>query len=43
MIQKEKKCMVNRTSALVTNYKIGSTKVDEKITLTFQEIKDLKY
>ena len=33
--------MVNRSSALVTNYKTGSTKVDEKITLTFQEIKDL--
>ena len=33
--------MVNRASALITNYKTGSIKVDEKITLTFQEIKDL--
>ena len=33
--------MVNRISALITNYKIGSFKVDEKITLTFQEIRDL--
>ena len=33
--------MVNRASALVTNYKTGSMKVDEKITLTFQEIRDL--
>jgi heterotetrameric sarcosine oxidase gamma subunit len=33
--------MVNRASALITNYKIGSVKVDEKITLTFQEIRDL--
>jgi heterotetrameric sarcosine oxidase gamma subunit len=41
MIQKERRCMINRTSALITNYKIGSLKVDEKITLTFQEIRDL--
>ena len=33
--------MVSRVSALQTNYKTGSTKVDEKITLTFQEIRDL--
>ena len=33
--------MVNRTSALITKYKIGSVKVDEKITLTFQEMRDL--
>lgn len=33
--------MINRVSALTTNYKIGSLKVDEKTTLTFQEIRDL--
>ena len=33
--------MVNRASALVTNYKIGSVIVNRKITLTFQEIKNL--
>ena len=33
--------MVNRTSALFTNYKIGSTKVDDKVSLTFKEIRDL--
>ena len=33
--------MVSRVSALVTNYKIGSYKVNEKISLTFQEIKNL--
>ena len=33
--------MVNRTSALITNYKTGSYKVDEKTALTFQEIRDL--
>ena len=33
--------MVDRASALVTNYKTGSVKFDEKITLTFQEIKNL--
>ena len=32
--------MVSRASALATNYKIGSVKVNEKITLTFQEIRD---
>tara|TARA_B110000438_G_C15591198_1_gene553921 strand:- start:121 stop:681 length:561 start_codon:yes stop_codon:yes gene_type:complete len=31
--------MVNRTSAIVTNYKTTSKKIDEKITLTFKEIK----
>ena len=34
--------MINRVSALTTNYKIGSLKVDEKITLTFHEIRDLE-
>ena len=33
--------MVNRVSALITNYKIGSIKVNEKIKLTFNEVKDL--
>ena len=33
--------MVNRASALVTKYKTGSVKVNEKITLTFQEIRNL--
>ena len=33
--------MVNRVSALATNYKIGSIKVNEKITLSFHEIRDL--
>ena len=33
--------MVNRASALETNYKIGSVKVDKKITLIFKEIRDL--
>ena len=33
--------MVSRASALVTNYKIGSYKVNEKISLTFQEISNL--
>ena len=33
--------MVNRVSALATNYKKSSIKVNEKIQLTFQEIKDL--
>jgi len=33
--------MVSRTSALASNYKVGSVKIDEKITLTFQEIKNL--
>ena len=33
--------MVNRASALLTNYKIGSAKINNKITLTFQEIRDL--
>lgn len=33
--------MVNRVSALATNYKISSKKVDEKISLIFQEIKGL--
>ena len=33
--------MVNRTSALVSNYKIGSMKVNGTIELTFQEIRDL--
>ena len=34
--------MVNRTSALITNYKVGSVKVNEKITLSFEEIRDLE-
>lgn len=33
--------MGNRASALVTNYKTGLIKVDEKVTLTLQEIRDL--
>jgi len=33
--------MVKRSSALATNYKSTSIKVDGKITLTFQEVKDL--
>ena len=33
--------MVNRASALFTNYKIGSTKVDDKVSLAFKEIRDL--
>ena len=33
--------MGNRASALISNYKIGSMKVDEKITITLQEIRDL--
>ena len=33
--------MVNRLSSLFTNYKVGSIKVNEKINLTFCEIKDL--
>ena len=33
--------MVDRASALITNYKIGSTKVNGIITLTFKEIRDL--
>lgn len=33
--------MVKRISALITNYKTGSVKVNKKITLTFQEIRDL--
>jgi len=33
--------MVSRTSALVTNYKTGSYEFDEKISLTFQEIRNL--
>ena len=33
--------MVSRASALVTNYKIGSYKVNEKISLTFKEIRNL--
>lgn len=33
--------MVNRASALFTKYKTSSVKVDNKITLTFQETKDL--
>ena len=33
--------MVSRASALASNYIIGSKKFDEKITLTFQEIRDL--
>lgn len=42
MIQMEKGCMVNRVSALVTNYQISSFKVDEKITLVFKEIRNLE-
>ena len=34
--------MVNKTSALSTNYKIGSTKINDEIKLTFQEIKNLE-
>ena len=34
--------MVNRTSALITNYKVGSVKLNEKITLSFEEIRDLE-
>ena len=33
--------MVKRTSALEINYKETSFRVDDKITLTFQEVKDL--
>ena len=33
--------MVNRDSALITNYKTCSIKVNEQIKLTFKEIKDL--
>ena len=33
--------MVSRASALVANYKIGSYKVNEKISLTFQEIRNV--
>ena len=33
--------MINRSSALITNYKIGSIKVNQKIKLIFREIKDL--
>ena len=33
--------MVNRASALFTNYKIGSTKVNDKVSLSFKEIRDL--
>ena len=33
--------MVKRASALFTNYKIGSTKVDDKVSLAFKEIRDL--
>ena len=34
--------MVNKTSALSTNYKIGSTKINDEIKITFQEIKNLE-
>ena len=33
--------MANRTSALDKHYKVGSIKVDEKTTLTLQEIREL--
>ena len=33
--------MINRTSALITNYKIGSIKVNTIIKLTFHEIKGM--
>ena len=33
--------MVSRTSALISNYSISSVKVDEKITLSFKEIRNL--
>lgn len=42
MIQKGKECMVKRTSSLITNYKLGSVKVNGKIKLTFRENRDLQ-
>ena len=34
--------MVNRSSALDANYKIGSFEINKKITLSFKEIRDLE-